>query len=83
MKIRWPYYVISSLILLIISVLILWWYIATNETRKYARDVYKLELYSQRQQLEIEIMEQTSALSKMKREVRRIKPVYQSEKGQQ
>ena len=71
------------LILLIVSAIVfglgLWWFLATKGTRRYAREVYKLELYSRRQQLQIEITTQTKIIRDQQRDARRIKPVYKSE----
>lgn len=76
---RWYRVQILLIVTAIVLGLGLWWFLATNGTRRYARDVYKLELYSRRQQLQIEITTQTKTISDQQRDARRIKPVYKSQ----
>jgi hypothetical protein len=79
MKRKWPLIVIAAVMLLVSTGLFIWWYLATNALRNYEQDIYKLELLSKRQQLEMAVMKQSDDLQKMQREARRIKPSYQSQ----
>lgn len=72
-------YITLPIMAVVILGLSLWWYLATNNRRKYKKDLEALRLYSQRQVYEIAIIEQAAKLRHLQREAKKIKPVYRSE----
>ena len=61
----------------------IWWYVATNEVRRYEAASYEMKLIAERQKLEIDIYNQSNQLQQIRQQVQQAQQQVQQQAQQQ